>query len=103
MKKARTLSVTFTLARNVTAANGTRDFYVRITTPQGEVLDGGGQFDFEKRQLAYSMKKTLDYTGEETAVTMYWPVNETLTGGSYNVSIFAEGHMIGARNFTFEK
>ena len=103
MKKARTLSVTFTLARNVTAANGTRDFYVRITTPQGEVLDGGGQFDFEKRQLAYSMKKTLDYTGEETAVTMYWPVNETLTGGSYNVSIFADGNMIGARNFTFEK
>lgn len=103
MKKARTLSVTFTLARNVTAANGTRDFYVRITTPQGEVLDGGGQFDFEKRQLAYSMKRTLDYTGEETAVTMYWPVNETLTGGSYNVSIFADGNMIGARNFTFEK
>ncbi len=103
MKKARTLSVTFTLARNVTAANGTRDVYARITTPQGEVLDGGGTFDFEKRQLAYSMKKTLDYSGEETAVTMYWTVNETLTGGSYNVSIFADGNMIGARNFTFEK
>ena len=103
LKKARTLSVSFTLVRNVTAANGTRDFFVRITTPQGEVLNGGGTFAFEKRQLAYSMKKAIDYTGEETAVTLFWPVNETLTGGSYNVSIFADGNMIGSKNFTFEK
>ena len=103
MKKARTLSVAFTLARNVTAANGTRDFYVRITTPQGEVLNGEGAFTFENRQLTYSMKKTIDYTGEETAVNMFWTVNETLTGGSYNVSIFADGNMIGSKNFTFEK
>ena len=103
MKKARTLSVAFTLARNVTAANGTRDFYVRITTPQGEVLNGEGSFTFENRQLTYSMKKTIDYTGEETAVNMFWTVNETLTGGSYNVSIFADGNMIGSKNFTFEK
>ena len=103
MKKARTLSVTFTLARNVTAANGTRDFYVRITSPQGEVLNGEGSFTFENRQLTYSMKKTIDYTGEETAVNMFWTVNETLTGGSYNVSIFADGNMIGSKNFTFEK
>ena len=103
MKKARTLSVAFTLARNVTAANGTRDFYVRITTPQGEVLNGEGSFTFENCQLTYSMKKTIDYTGEETAVNMFWTVNETLTGGSYNVSIFADGNMIGSKNFTFEK
>ena len=103
LKKARTLSVSFTLVRNVTAANGTRDFFVRITTPQGEVLNGGGTFAFENRQLAYSMKKAIDYTGEETAVTLFWPVNETLTGGSYNVSIFADGNMIGSKNFTFEK
>lgn len=103
LKKARTLSVSFTLVRNVTAANGTRDFFVRIITPQGEVLNGGGTFAFENRQLAYSMKKAIDYTGEETAVTLFWPVNETLTGGSYNVSIFADGNMIGSKNFTFEK
>ena len=103
LKKARTLSVSFTLVRNVTAANGTRDFFVRITTPQGEVLNGGGTFAFENRQLAYSMKKAIDYTGEETAVTLFLPVSETLTGGSYNVSIFADGNMIGSKNFTFEK
>ena len=101
MKKARTLL--FNIARNVTAANGTRELYIRVTTPMGEVLNGGGSFSYEDRQLAYTMKRSIDYSGEETAVTAMWPISETLPGGSYNVSIFADGNMIGSRNFTFEK
>ena len=103
MKKARTLLVSFNIARNVTAANGTRDIYVRVTTPMGDVLNGGGSFQYENRQMAYTMKRSIDYSGEETSVTAMWPINETLAGGSYNVSVFADGNMIGSRNFTFEK
>jgi myosin heavy subunit len=103
MKKARTLLVGFNIARNVTAANGTREIFVRVTTPMGDVLNGGGSFQYEDRQLAYTMKRSIDFSGEETSVTATWPINETLAGGSYNVSIFADGNMIGSRNFTFEK
>ena len=103
MKKARILQVAFNIARNVTAANGTREIFIRVTNPMGEALNGGGSFQYEDRQLAYTMKRTIDYSGEETSVTGMWPVNETLPGGSYNVSIFADGNMIGSRNFTFEK
>ena len=103
MKKARTLLVAFNIARNVTAANGTREIFIRVTNPMGEVLNGGGSFAYENRQLAYTMKRSIDYSGEETSVTAMWPINETLPGGSYNVSIFADGNMIGSRNFTFEK
>ena len=103
MKKARTLLVGFNIARNVTAANGTREIFIRVTNPMGEALNGGGSFTYENRQLAYTMKRSIDYSGEETSVTGMWPVNETLPGGSYNVSIFADGNMIGSRNFTFEK
>ena len=103
MKKARSLQVAFNIARNVTAANGTREIFIRVTNPMGEVLNGGGSFTYENRQLAYTMKRTIDYSGEETSITATWTVNETLPGGSYNVSIFADGNMIGSRNFTFEK
>ena len=103
MKKARSLLVSFNIARNVTAANGTREIFIRVTNPMGEVLNGGGSFTYENRQLAYTMKRTIDYSGEETSITATWTVNETLPGGSYNVSIFADGNMIGSRNFTFEK
>ncbi len=103
LKGAKTLSVTFSIARNVTATNGTRDFYVRITNPQGEILQGGGTFAYENRQMAYTMKKTVEFTGEETHVSLVWPIEETLAGGSYNVSVFADGNMIGSKSFMFNK
>jgi len=103
MKKAKKLAVGFVVARNVTAASGNRDFYVRITTPQGAVLDGGGTFSYDNRQQPFTMKKSLAFSGEETAVTMAWTVKDALVGGTYNVSIFADGKMIGSKNFTFEK
>jgi hypothetical protein len=46
------------------------------------------------------MKKTIEYNGLETPISMYWNVNQTLTAGTYQVSIFADGNMIGSRSFT---
>ncbi len=103
MKHGKTLAVSFTITKNVTASNGVRTVYVRLTTPEGEVLDGGGTFDYAGKQLAWSMKKSIEYTGEETSLTLYWTVGEYLGGGQYNVSIFCDGQAIGSRNFTFNK
>lgn len=102
LKKCKTLQVNFSIAKNVTASNGVKTLYVRITTPTGSVLTTGGSFSYENRTLPYSMKKSIEYTGNETAVTMYWNVNEFLSNGTYNVSIFADGNMIGSRNFTLK-
>ena len=101
MKDCKTLQVGFTIARNVTAANGNRTLYVRIQTPAGQVLTAG-TFPYENRQLEYSMKKVVEYTGEEVSVQTFWQVNEFLDGGQYRVSIFADGNMIGSKTFTFE-
>ncbi|MBR2234815.1 MAG: hypothetical protein IJ892_07145 [Prevotella sp.] len=103
MKDAKTLQVNFNISRNVTAENGQRTIYVRIQTPNGDVLNGGGTFAYENRQLEYSMKKVIEYSGEETPVTMFWQVGEFLEAGEYRVSIFADGNMIGSRTFSFEK
>lgn len=102
MSKCKTLQVNFSIAKNVTASNGMKSIYVRITTPSGSVLTQGGTFSYENRTLKYSMRKEVEYTGNETPVTLYWNVNEALSGGTYSVSIFADGHMIGARNFTIK-
>ena len=103
MKHAKSLAVSFAITKNVTASNGTRSVFVRVTTPEGEVLNGGGTFEYSGKQLTWSMKKDVEYTGEETALTLYWTVNEYLGGGQYNVSIFCDGQAIGSRNFTFNK
>jgi hypothetical protein len=101
MKDCKTIQVGFNIARNVTAQTGNRTLYVRIQTPAGQVLTAG-TFPYENRQLEYSMKKVVEYTGEEVNVQTYWQVSEFLEAGQYRVSIFADGNMIGTRTFTFE-
>lgn len=102
LKNSKKIQVSFNIARNVTAANGVKTLYVRITKPNGLVLANGGTFKYENRNLQYSMKTAVEYTGDETPVDVYWKVNETLKGGNYQVSIFADGNMIGSRNFSFK-
>lgn len=102
VKDCKSMEVDFTISRNVTASGGTRPFYVRITAPNGSVLNGGGTFEYENKQIAYSMKKAVEYTGEATAVATYRQVDEYLEAGTYTVSIFADGNMIGSRTFTFK-
>ena len=46
IKDCKSIEVDFTIAKNVTASNGIRAFYVRITTPSGGVLGGGGSFQY---------------------------------------------------------
>jgi myosin heavy subunit len=101
MKDCKTLQVNFSIAKNVTAQNGNRTLYVRIQSPTGEVLSAG-TFAYENKQLEYSMKKVVEYTGEETSVTVYWQVAEFLSAGEYRVSIFSDGNMIGSRTFNFK-
>ena len=100
--KTKTVQVSFTIAKNVTAANGQKTFYVRITTPSGTVLGGAGSFHYQNRQLEASMKKTVEYDGQETSVSTFWNVSQSLLEGTYQVSVFADGNMIGSRSFTFK-
>lgn len=102
LKDCMQMKVNFTITKNVTASNGNRTVYVRIQNPGGNVLGGGGTFAYENRNLECSAKKTIEYTGEETGVTVFWNVSQMLEAGSYRVSIFADGNMIGSRTFSFK-
>ena len=101
MKDCKQIVVSFTVVKNVTASNGTKDFYVRITKPNNDVLKKG-TFSYEGKNIAYSMMKKVEYTGEEVNVTTYWDVTEYLSAGKYTISIFADGNMIGSKAFTFD-
>ena len=101
IKDCKSFQVDFTVARNVTASNGLRTFYVRITTPNGTTLGGGGSFQYENRTLECTMKKAVEYSGEAITLSTYRQVTEYLEAGTYTVSIFADGNMIGSRTFDF--
>lgn len=102
LKDCRKMQVNFIIAKNVTASNGNRTVYVRIQNPGGNVLGGGGTFGYENRQLECSAKKVIEYSGEETSVTLYWPVTQMLESGQYRVSIFADDNMIGSKTVSLQ-
>lgn len=103
MKDAKSIDVSFTVTKNVTATNGVRTFYVRITSPTGETVGKSGTFTYEDRSIDYSMRKDVEYSGEELNVITYLDINQFLGGGNYVVSIFADGNMIGTSTFTYSK
>lgn len=101
IKDCKSMQVNFTITRNVTATNGQRTIYVRIQNPGGNTLNGGGTFAYENKNLQYTMKKNIEYTGEETSLSLFWQVSQMLEAGDYRVSIFVDGNMIGSRTFSF--
>lgn len=102
ISKARNIQVSFNLAKNVTAKTGMKTVYVRIVSPAGNVLGGGVSFNYENKTLTGTMRKAVEYNGNDTGVTMYLPVTQALSAGTYQVSIFTDGNMIGSRNFMFK-
>ena len=103
IKDVRKFAISFNISRNVTTATGIRTIYVRISTPTGDRLTKGGTTAAENRQLEYSIRKAIEYTGEEQSVQVFWDVAEALSAGNYRVDIFADGHNIGSTGFTFNK
>ena len=97
VKKAKQISVSCTISKNVTAKTGDKIAYVRIMQPGGEPLTKGysNPFKYENRDMSYSMCREFEFDGEEVPLTFYWDIEETLQGGSYRAYIFVDGNMIG--------
>ncbi len=93
--------VSFTIARNITAEPGERTIYVRMMTPDGSVLSKSpsNTFPYENGEILYSMRRIVEYGGEEMPVTMYWDIEEFLMPGTFKADIFADGHHIGSYSF----
>lgn len=99
-KDLKTISFGFNIVKNVTASNGERVIYARILKPDNSVLKtSNGTFKYENTELDYSIKKVIEYTGEEQAVTLYWNVNEYFSPGNYKIFIFCDSQMIGKTSF----
>lgn len=104
IKRMQQFVVNFTIAKNITAPVGEKDIYVRIMKPDDDILvkNRTDLFLFEGKEINYSMKKMIEYEGEEIPVTLYWNIEEFLSPGTYRVEIFADGNLIGKKSFNLE-
>ena len=104
IKRAKQISVSCTISKNITASTGDKRAYVRIMQPDGEPLTKGysNTFKYENRDISYSMSKEFEFSGEEQSLTFYWNIEETLQAGRYRAYIFVDGNMIGEGYADFE-
>ena len=101
--KARQLGVSFIVSPNNTAAPGMKNFYMRIISPEGTLLGGGGSFKIDGQSVQSTAHRAVEYANEETHVSIYWDVNTTLTPGDYTVEVFCDGYRLASRHFTMKK
>ncbi len=102
--KAKQLMVTFTIPQNVSTPEGVKTIYLRITTPEGNVLSGGPSFTFEGSKLSSTASKKVEYSGAEIAgVKIYWDVTTALTAGTYMVELFADNYRLCSVKVDFDK
>ncbi|GHU71592.1 hypothetical protein FACS189413_13490 [Bacteroidia bacterium] len=105
IKKMDKLEIRFTINKNITAEAGEKTIYIRIQKPDDDVLikNPNNLFTYENKKIPYSEKRTIEYTGEETQISIYWKIEEFLQTGAYRVDIFADGNLIGRKSFQLDK
>ena len=103
IKDIKNFVVSFNIARNVTAHTGTRTVYVRLLKPSKSVLSASGSFNYENKSVQFSASRQVEYTGQDTHVSIYVPANEYLESGTYSAYIFCDGQMIGSGSVSMDK
>lgn len=102
IQNMKQLQFDFQIDRNLTAEPGMKTIYLRITKPDGTLLqqaESSGTFSFEDGQVPYSISRQVEYGGEPAPMTMYWDIQEYLIEGEYLMEFFADGYMIGRSIF----
>lgn len=104
VRKVDNIRVSFSISKNITASVGNKYIYLRIATPDGQVLvkNDANKFLFEDNEIVYSSKKEIEYSGEELQCIIYYKVTETLIEGNYRADLFVDGHLIGTEEFVIE-
>lgn len=103
IKSMKQLQINFQVDRNVTAEPGMKTIYVRLSKPDGSLMQQSGEsgtMPFESGKVPYSVSRQIEYSGEPTQVSLYWDIQEYLPEGSYVAEIFADGYKIGRYSFS---
>ena len=100
------LQFDYSIGKNITCTPGLKNLYVRIITPEGNLLgeDANKLFPFESGEIPFSLVQEIEYSGEVFNGTCYQPVaEEEVVNGFYTIDFFCEGNLIGSFPFQLKK
>jgi len=105
-KRTERIKVSFTLSENLIAPSGTKTIYIRIARPDDKILcvtaGDENSFDYNGEKIQYSIKQDIDYQNAAQDITMYWDKTDEFLVGTYVVSVFTDGTLIGESQFSLK-
>lgn len=105
-KASRTerLKVCFTIGENPLVKGGKRMIFVRITRPDGVVVQKTkyDTFTYNGQTLPYSVREDIQYEGKAVPVCVIWNKKDNdvpAMKGKYTISVFCDDREIGSGSF----
>ena len=101
-KRVEKIKITFTLSRNPLVEEGLKTVYIRIARPDQAILNDGNSFEFEGKQIMYSLQEQVYYKGSPIPVSMYYEKSDRIVPGTYHIAVFTDGKEIGQTQLTLK-
>ncbi|MBQ9212520.1 MAG: hypothetical protein IJ150_01055 [Bacteroidales bacterium] len=104
-KKIQSLNIVCNLKANADANKGVITIYFRITDDKGDLLSNPqGDFLFNGKTIAYTVKTTVDYQGDAISKNVVWTKSDqNLEPGKYTVDFYIEGRKEGQDTFILDR
>lgn len=103
-KKVEKIRACFTISENKITETGMKDVYVRVVGPDDKVItDGGSNFSYKGKNIAYSVKDEIDYQGkaEDLCLRIKNPLGQ-FEEGTYRIEVYVDGSRIGEENLRLD-
>lgn len=101
-KKAEMVKCCFTLGENRVARTGDKTLYMRIISPDGQVLpasEANNRFQFDGVEGEFSVKREVNYQGVPVDACMFWTASGEMRTGQYIVEVYESGGKVGRATF----
>ncbi|HNW91182.1 MAG TPA: hypothetical protein PKN48_16100 [Bacteroidales bacterium] len=98
-KRVEKIKISFTLSRNPLVEEGLKTVYIRIARPDQAILNEGNAFEYEGKQIMYSLQEQVYYKGSPIPVNMYYEKTDRIVPGTYHIAVFTDGKEIGQTQF----
>ena len=106
ISKLDKIDVSFQLANNDLAENGSKIIYFQVIKPTKSVLTnsnaGSGLASFNGGEKQYTVKKSINFQNKNESGSFSIPKTEGMTAGQYTVNVFSDEHKMGSAEFTLK-
>jgi chromosome segregation ATPase len=102
-KRVEKIKITYALARNDVADQGTKTVYLRLIEPDGSTLtQGGGTMTVDGQEQPYTASQEILFTNSNTPYTFVFSKGAAYKEGKHVVELYSNGFQIGTASFTLK-